>query len=479
MLISTDSSAMDEDGADKQNGIRLPATNGPRPYKCEVCQRSFREVATLRKHEQLHRADRPYVCQTCGKSFLWSSNLKVHERVHTGERPYKCKICHRCFTQSNDLRRHERNVHMRGKLVNYRSPATPASGRNTSQMNLATYQAFAMQQRALLHHALTYESLMQSAVVTQSRLMQGGVSTVSLPSMSTTSDVSVSTSSDIRRRRPTGSPDSIKLEQVTPPTSPNSSHERSLSNPGLLNSTGGGDQLYMAPRSSSTSAINTGLLHSPPSLPTSSYSGYVTGSNSVNGSPPTLTHVTAAMSPTLSGFKLSNESASMSSLPHSALRRLPPISSIYSNQPNTSTDNKVIDLSMKSTSSGESEDGDWKSRIIAEHFKREELANNASKSPPISETESDEKRDVTTTSITPTGDSGIHHCPHCNIFFHDFTMYHLHKSLHSPVDNDPFRCPSCQKHCQDRIEFMFHIVWHVKYPHTIPNYEPFKEEYQT
>lgn len=88
-------SAMDEDGADKQNGIRLPATTGPRPYKCEVCQRSFREVATLRKHEQLHRADRPYVCQTCGKSFLWSSNLKVHERVHTGERPYKCKICHR------------------------------------------------------------------------------------------------------------------------------------------------------------------------------------------------------------------------------------------------------------------------------------------------------------------------------------------------------------------------------------------------
>ena len=79
----------------EKNCIPLPATTGPRPYRCEVCQRSFREVATLRKHEQLHRADRPYVCNTCGKSFLWSSNLKVHERVHTGERPYKCKICHR------------------------------------------------------------------------------------------------------------------------------------------------------------------------------------------------------------------------------------------------------------------------------------------------------------------------------------------------------------------------------------------------
>ena len=84
---------MEEDGIEKV--VRLPATTGPRPYKCEVCQRSFREVATLRKHEQLHRADRPYVCTTCSKSFLWSSNLKVHERVHTGERPYKCKICHR------------------------------------------------------------------------------------------------------------------------------------------------------------------------------------------------------------------------------------------------------------------------------------------------------------------------------------------------------------------------------------------------
>ena len=85
---------MENEARDKEF-IRLPATTGPRPHRCEVCQRSFREVATLRKHEQLHRADRPYICNTCGKSFLWSSNLKVHERVHTGERPYKCKICHR------------------------------------------------------------------------------------------------------------------------------------------------------------------------------------------------------------------------------------------------------------------------------------------------------------------------------------------------------------------------------------------------
>lgn len=89
--------------------------------------------------------------------------------------------------------------------------------------------------------------------------LQASGSSASLPTMSAPSDISVSTSSDTRHRRPTGSPDSIKLEQVTPPTSP-SRQERSLSNPGLLNSIGGGDQLYMAPRSSSTSAVSVKCL---------------------------------------------------------------------------------------------------------------------------------------------------------------------------------------------------------------------------
>lgn len=130
----------------------------------------------------------------------------------------------------------------------------------------------------------------------------------------------------------------------------------------------------------------------------------------------------------------------------------------------------VMDLRInKSLSSVESEDGEleWKARN----------SSTLSSKSPDSESESDSKRDVTTTSYTPTVDSGIHHCQHCNILFHDFTMYNLHQSLHSPVDEDPFMCPSCLKRCQDRIEFMFHIVWHVKYPHTIPKYQSFKESY--
>lgn len=110
-----------------------------------------------------------------------------------------------------------------------------------------------------------------------------------------------------------------------------------------------------------------------------------------------------------------------------------------------------------------------------------ELRNNSMPPPstPGSESECEGKRDVSTTSATPIADNGIHHCHHCNIFFYDYTMYHLHESLHLPYSDYPFRCPSCGKHCQDRIEFMFHTVWHVKYPHTIPNYQPFKESFIT
>lgn len=92
--------------------------------------------------------------------------------------------------------------------------------------------------------------------------LQAGGSTATMPTMSAPSDVSVSTSTNSRHRRPTGSPDSIKLEQVTPPTSP-SRQERSLSNPGLHNSVGAGDQLYMAPRSNSTSAVSLSFPEPP------------------------------------------------------------------------------------------------------------------------------------------------------------------------------------------------------------------------
>ncbi|XP_076437602.1 uncharacterized protein LOC143276832 [Babylonia areolata] len=379
-----------------------PSSTTPRPHRCEICQRSFREIATLRKHEQLHRADRPYVCQTCGKSFLWSSNLKVHERVHTGERPYKCKICHRCFTQSNDLRRHERNVHMRGKLYGYKQGMVAAPG-GGSHVNLAAYQAFAMQQRALLQQALTYESYLHTAAVTQGQMFPQAPP----PLMQATKDgMAICLPSTADYDESDDHPQTSHASTPTPSTQPRE------------------DQHPDEAEESAATTVAT-----------------------------TAAAAAAAAAAAVSFLRARDSSLSAEKEKYPAC-------------------DSVMDLSMNKTPS--------RPASSSSDHERRRSSSSASMPPPktpSSESECEGKRDVSTTSATPLADNGIHHCQHCNIFFYDYTMFHLHESLHMPYEDYPFRCPSCGKHCQDRIEFMFHTVWHVKYPHTIPNYEPFKDNF--
>lgn len=118
---------------------------------------------------------------------------------------------------------------MRGKLYSYKTPAAGRPGLtqqqpNPGQMNLAAYQAFALQQRAILQHALTYESLIQNSVAmtTSHYLQQSGRSLASLPPMSlNNTDVITSINKPLHSQDSNGtkltSPDgerSLKLEQV-------------------------------------------------------------------------------------------------------------------------------------------------------------------------------------------------------------------------------------------------------------------------
>ncbi|XP_052224384.1 zinc finger protein 596-like [Dreissena polymorpha] len=53
-----------------------------------------------------------YQCLLCGRQNRHKADLKKHLRVHTGERPFKCQVCQRMFRQIQHLKRHEISAHI-------------------------------------------------------------------------------------------------------------------------------------------------------------------------------------------------------------------------------------------------------------------------------------------------------------------------------------------------------------------------------
>ncbi|KAA0202465.1 hypothetical protein HAZT_HAZT002315 [Hyalella azteca] len=111
-----------------------------RPFKCNLCVRSFCRDKDLDAHVRSHKNIRPFICNECGKSFIHKNNLTAHmaqhsgqkehkcaycgktffrkynlinhERVHTGETPYSCPICGKTFTQKSNYNVHRKSFHV-------------------------------------------------------------------------------------------------------------------------------------------------------------------------------------------------------------------------------------------------------------------------------------------------------------------------------------------------------------------------------
>lgn len=61
--------------------------------------------------QSVPRQLRMFKCDFCDKTFREKTNLRVHVRTHTGEKPFKCFLCGKDFAHSSNLKQHERGVH--------------------------------------------------------------------------------------------------------------------------------------------------------------------------------------------------------------------------------------------------------------------------------------------------------------------------------------------------------------------------------
>ncbi|XP_040297549.1 zinc finger protein 646-like [Bufo bufo] len=78
-----------------------------RPFRCEVCGRSYRHAGSLINHKQTHKTG-IFRCSICQKRFFNLMAMKNHNRIHFELKRHKCLDCGKAFRLQKQLDTHQR-----------------------------------------------------------------------------------------------------------------------------------------------------------------------------------------------------------------------------------------------------------------------------------------------------------------------------------------------------------------------------------
>ncbi|XP_071758323.2 uncharacterized protein LOC139914034 [Centroberyx gerrardi] len=84
-------------------------------FECDKCTGSFETEQDLQRHKcntrgqpKMAQSVAKYHCDICFKKFVSPSKLERHYLIHTGQRPFRCDVCGKTFTQLAHVRTHQR-----------------------------------------------------------------------------------------------------------------------------------------------------------------------------------------------------------------------------------------------------------------------------------------------------------------------------------------------------------------------------------
>ncbi|RVE59671.1 hypothetical protein OJAV_G00190680 [Oryzias javanicus] len=82
-----------------------------RPFRCNICGRSYRHAGSLLNHKNTHKTGH-FSCSFCSKPFTNPMALRNHTRIHTQKKKFVCLTCGKAFRLASILHNHQR-IHNR------------------------------------------------------------------------------------------------------------------------------------------------------------------------------------------------------------------------------------------------------------------------------------------------------------------------------------------------------------------------------